>query len=111
MVQMREEELAAGKQAASTARKQAAKGELGEGDVDARLDRKKLDDVLKGKSSTFGGAPVTEEEMGRFCSLALDAGDGCRCRDSPCAEAYRMQRDQKFDDPMANLGKDELLPM
>ena len=25
--------------------------------------------------------------------------------------AYRMQRDQKFDDPMANLGKDELLPM
>lgn len=27
------------------------------------------------------------------------------------AEAYRMQRDQAFDDPMAKLGSDELLPL
>lgn len=27
------------------------------------------------------------------------------------AEEYRRSREQRFDDPMANLGGDELLPM
>lgn len=42
---------------------------VGEGDVDSRLDKKKLDDVLSGKAVAFGGKPVSEEEMGKFLSL------------------------------------------
>lgn len=31
--------------------------------------------------------------------------------DTTLAEEYRRSREQRFDDPMANLGGDELLPM
>lgn len=44
----------------------SGKRTIGEGDVDSRLDKKKLDDVLSGKDVAFGGKPVTEEEMGKF---------------------------------------------
>ena len=42
--------------------------DIGEGDVDSRLDKKKLDEVLSGKAATYGGKPVTEEEMGKLHS-------------------------------------------
>ncbi|KAK4698380.1 pre-mRNA-processing factor SLU7, partial [Phenoliferia sp. Uapishka_3] len=107
MVQLKEEEIAAGKVAARKERNE--KSTIGEGDVDGRLDKRKLEDALKGRGENFGGKPVTEEEMGMFAfrilftplSLVWDWG----------GEAYRMQREQKFDDPMAKLGADELLPM
>jgi pre-mRNA-processing factor SLU7 len=84
--------------------------ELGEGDVDERLDKGKLKDVLEGKSGgEFGGKPVSEEEMGTFpllCLIFEFAFSLIRVK----VEAYRMQREQKFDDPAAQFG-DELLPL
>jgi hypothetical protein len=38
--------------------------DIGEGDVDKRLDKKKLEAALSGKNETYGGKPVTEEELG-----------------------------------------------
>ncbi|KAI5474367.1 pre-mRNA-processing factor SLU7 [Pseudohyphozyma bogoriensis] len=61
--------------------------DLGEGDVDGKLDRKKLDDILKGKGGDRANKEVTEEDM----------------------EAYRMKRTQ-FEDPAAEFGE-ELLPL
>lgn len=74
MLQLRAEEDARtgkGKRKAVDEEEGGRKRAVGEGDVDKRLDRDKLDEVLKGKSETFGGKPVTEEEMGMtlFASL------------------------------------------
>lgn len=70
MLQLRAEEDARtgkGKRKAVDEDEGGRKRAVGEGDVDKRLDKAKLDEVLKGKSETFGGKPVTEEEMGTFC--------------------------------------------
>lgn len=74
VVELKAEQDAAAKGAKSGKAARGEKVALGEGDVDARLDPKKLEDALKGTSKTFGGAPVTEEEMGEcflfwFCLL------------------------------------------
>ncbi|CEQ42294.1 SPOSA6832_04097 [Sporobolomyces salmonicolor] len=71
-------------------RRKRKAGELDEGDEGkdgkrSRKDREKNQEERRDKD-TMG---VTDEEM----------------------EAYRRNREQRFDDPMATLGKDELLPL
>lgn len=46
---------------------------IGEGDVDQRLDKDKLDEILRGKSQSFAGKPTTEEEMGTFSLYSLSS--------------------------------------
>lgn len=46
---------------------------LGEGDdVDARIDKGKLKEALEGKSSSFAGKEVTEEDMGTSPAASRD---------------------------------------
>ena len=75
MLQLKTEENAAadkkGKRKAVEEDDGGRKRVVGEGDIDKRLDKAKLDEVLSGKAKSYAGKQVTEEDMGKFLHFSL----------------------------------------
>lgn len=130
MLQIKMDKEAEEKRVEKEKRKRKAEGGA---DEEEEGSRKKKDDKEKDKG--FGVA-VTDAEMGTLlCFLSfisLDFVSAVPPSSSPSpacpgpsfdisltsflsffprAEEYHKTRDQRFDDPMAQVGKDELLPM
>ena len=70
MLQLKTEENAAadkkGKRKAVEEDDGGRKRVVGEGDIDKRLDKSKLEEVLSGKAKSYAGKQVTEEDMGKL---------------------------------------------
>ncbi|ORY89839.1 Pre-mRNA splicing Prp18-interacting factor-domain-containing protein [Leucosporidium creatinivorum] len=100
LLQIKMDKEAEEKRVEKEKRKRKAEGGA---DEDEEASRKKKDDK-EDRDKGFGVA-VTDAEMGTSLTSIPFLSS------SPRAEEYHKTRDQRFDDPMAQVGKDELLPL